>query len=221
MRLRRLTSVGSALRPLLGYVGMVAFVVLGLPLLVLALTLATETSRPVPIEIPNAAHEGTRHADEHPQHQAAGRSISEDSDHPSGRHYRSRDRCAENGACAEPYANNAGSPPMATAPAATPTASASAAASANAPTSVEGSATSSASSAPASLPPSTESPTGGHQGAVPGVLFEAHVGQGYASSTTGGSSTPFSVQDATNTAVLDLQQGDANVNPAPTAAAAP
>jgi hypothetical protein len=199
---------------------MVAFVVLGLPLLVLALTLATETSRLVPIAIPNAAHDGTRHADEYHQHQAARRSITEDSDHPSGRHDGSRDRCAKNGACAEPYANNAGSPPVATAPAATPSALASAAASATAPTSVEGSATSSASSAPASPPPSTEAPTSGHQGAVSGAGFEAHVEQDYASSTTGGGSTPFSVQDATNTAVFDLQQGDAYVNPAPTAAAA-
>jgi len=164
---------------------MVAFVVLGLPLLVLALTLATETSRPVPIAIPNAAHDGTRHADEHPQRQAAGRSISEDSVHPSGRHYRSQDRAAENGAYTEPYAPS-GSPPA-------NTASASMAASVAPATIAAGSEASSPSPLPASLPPSTQAPVSDDQ-------------QDEARSGTSVVTTP-PVRDATHATLVEPRYG--------------
>lgn len=202
--MRRLKSIGNIVRPYLGYLGMVVLMVVVLPLIVLALTLATENRKPVPIEAHRADRNGAELANRQSQREGAEESTENGGVDEAGRTAQDQGRPGltqdSGGATAakvttpsrDLYAGPS-SVPAATAPAASaPTASASVTASvAPATGAAESVATStSQSTTPASYPPlpdpviptPTEASVGGDLDMVTDAGPESLTGQADATS---------------------------------------
>lgn len=196
--MRRLIPIGNKVRPYLGYLGMVALMVVVLPLIVLALTLATENRKPVPIEAPNADRNGAELANRQSQREGAEESTESGGDDRAGQTAQDQGHPGlvqdSGGATAakvttpsrELYARPSSVPAATASAASTPAASASVTASvAPAKIAAESAATStSQSTTPASYPPlpdpviptPTEAPVGGGLDTVTDVRPESLTG---------------------------------------------